>query len=325
MPVSRVYRFCKAYLKSMRPYSFLITGTAGIIGMIMARDIAPETVNLFEKGIILALLFSSYGINQVINDMMGMEEDRINACNRPLVSGELKFKWCLIITIMIFLMGALLTAYLNPHALVLYFAAYLFNILYEHFKGIPMLGNIWFGVLIAMAPLYGAMASTDMNMLQLLQTYELLLVAMMVMLSASTMCFFTYFKDYVGDKAAGKMTIVVVIGPERAKWFGFVMVALPFVSVAAIFFTDLWSLSVGTLAFLVVLGTSAFFYLKAAGRLMKDIHDKKKHLERDFEAAGVFNCALIALFNPILGLILAIMVIVPTKFLFWWMYRKRSY
>ena len=63
----------------MRPYTFFITGIAGLIGMLLVSS----SVSLLQKIVVLLLLFSSYGVNQVINDLIGMKEDKINAPNRP--------------------------------------------------------------------------------------------------------------------------------------------------------------------------------------------------------------------------------------------------
>ena len=73
--------FIKAYIKSMRPYTFFITGIAGLVGMLLVSS----SVNLLQRIIVLLLLFSSYGINQIINDLIGTKEDKINAPKRPII------------------------------------------------------------------------------------------------------------------------------------------------------------------------------------------------------------------------------------------------
>ena len=44
------------------------------------------------------MLFLSWGINQIINDYLGLKEDRVNAPNRPMVTGELDPGKALVLT-----------------------------------------------------------------------------------------------------------------------------------------------------------------------------------------------------------------------------------
>ena len=55
--------------------------------MVRTIEVAPTPE---KKGVILAILFLAWGINQIFNDYLGLEEDRINAPDRPMVTGELQ-------------------------------------------------------------------------------------------------------------------------------------------------------------------------------------------------------------------------------------------
>ena len=79
--------FIKAYIKSMRLYYSFITGIAGWVGVAYyeylanlpagAREKTIEIIPSEEKKIvILVLLFLSWGINQIINDFLGLKEDK---------------------------------------------------------------------------------------------------------------------------------------------------------------------------------------------------------------------------------------------------------
>ena len=50
----------------MRPYTFFITGFAGLLGMLLVNS----SVSLIQKIVVFSLLFLSYGVNQVVNDLV---------------------------------------------------------------------------------------------------------------------------------------------------------------------------------------------------------------------------------------------------------------
>ncbi len=147
--------FIKAYIRSARPYTIFITGTAGLAGILSVGGESQIVRTVFS----LILLFAAYGINQVVNDLLGLKEDRYNEVRRPSVTGELDKRKAWITTGLIFVLGGILTFFLNPWALIIYIGGYAFNIIYEELKGIPVIGNLWFGAMISLAPLFGAMST----------------------------------------------------------------------------------------------------------------------------------------------------------------------
>lgn len=173
-----------------------------------------------KKIIILLLLFLSWGINQIINDYLGLKEDRINAPHRPMVTGELNPMGALLLSVFLIVLSGIITwCYLEPIALLFLIAGTLLNIIYEYAKAHGILGNIVFGLMITMAPLFGgyAMGPTAHSVLAPYRISVLLLV----WLINGLMTFYTYFKDYTGDKEAGKQTIVVKYGIDS---FGRLMI-----------------------------------------------------------------------------------------------------
>ena len=93
------WRFLRAYVKSMRLYYAFITGIAGWVGVSYYYYIRPDSVDHWRGAVILAVLFLSWGINQIINDYLGLAEDRINAPHRPMVTGELNPRAALVVSV----------------------------------------------------------------------------------------------------------------------------------------------------------------------------------------------------------------------------------
>lgn len=317
---NKAINFIKAYIKSMRPYSFFVTGTAGILGLLLVENQRGLWRNIF----ILALLFTSYGINQVINDLLGSREDKYNAPARPLVSGELNRKAAILMTTFLFLVGAVGTYFLNSYALIIYFLAYFMNIIYEWMKGIPFLGNLWFGFMIALAPLYGALTSSNLSLYSVLYSPNLIYLFILVVASASALCYYTYFKDCEGDKRAGKKTLVVALGPQRARYLNLPISILPFFLIWIFFQFGLLSFEINYV-FLVLIFIAFIFCQYASFFSFKNLDQDKKALELHFECTPLFLSSLIALLQPMTGLLLFIFSFIAIKIFYWLMYRRDFY
>ncbi len=306
-------KFFRVYIKSMRPYLFFATGIAGWLGIVFSG----VEVNFLRKLLILVLLFFSWGINQIVNDYLGIQEDRINAPKRPMVSGELNVKYSLITTFILFLIGAVISYLLNPYALIVYLIGYVFNILYEYLKAVPFLGNIWFGILLSVCPIYGALAVSDQSLFMVLKNNDLIFVSLFIALIFFTMTFFTYYKDYKGDKLAGKKTLVVLLSPGRAKYLNFLMASIPYIVLSAIIYSGLWQPDLNT-HFLVLNGISFLLIFYTALLLFKYPEGKKTTdaLKWNFSGTVLFETSFIALVNPLLAFVLFVVGFLSVYYLF---------
>ena len=68
----KLKRFVFAYIKSMRLYYAFVTGIAGWLGVSFYNFCMPDNFNYTRSGIILVMLFLSWGVNQIINDYLGL-------------------------------------------------------------------------------------------------------------------------------------------------------------------------------------------------------------------------------------------------------------
>ncbi|MCD4657156.1 MAG: UbiA family prenyltransferase [Planctomycetes bacterium] len=212
--------FIYNYIKSMRLYYAFITGISGWLGVAFYQFLYPDRVNVYRSIIILIILFLSWGINQIINDYFGMKEDRINAPNRPMVNGALKIKPAMIVTGILLSITIVVSYLLNPLAVIPVIAGILLNVIYEYSKAYSLLANLVFGVMIAMCPIFGFLASGPTP--EPLVTNNRLSVLALVVILNGLMTYYTYFKDYKGDKEAGKKTFVVRYGIRVARYAGIV-------------------------------------------------------------------------------------------------------
>lgn len=318
-----MFSFVKAYVKSMRLYYAFITGIAGWLGIAYYEYIAKysyQTINgeapLYKKAIIITLLFLSWGINQIFNDYLGLEEDRINAPQRPMVTGELEPKKALATSIVLLAISfVIIWVFLEPIAIIPAFLGVMLNVLYEYAKGYSILGNIVFGLMIAMCTLVGYLALGPTVQPYFSSDWVSLLVLVCVL--NGLMTFYTFFKDYTGDKEAKKETIVVKFGIQKSRY-----IALTAAFIPALLFVTLYLgrvLSIQANSTFLFLGALTFFLLLWTGVLYYKYPSGERtyySLSVNFRACACGQATLIALFNPQLGMMLFIATYIFVGFLF---------
>lgn len=312
--------FIKAYIRSARPYTIFITGTAGLAGILSVGGESQIVRTVFS----LILLFAAYGINQVVNDLLGLKEDRYNEVRRPSVTGELDKRKAWITTGLIFVLGGILTFFLNPWALIIYIGGYAFNIIYEELKGIPVIGNLWFGAMISLAPLFGAMSTGGFDIPGLLKERDLFLIVLLIIFLQSNLCYFTYFKDEKGDKKAGKITAVAFLGRERSCFINLLMFPIPFIILIVIWLMGPFTFPKDPIPYLLIISSFLLFFAMSM-IMIRSPKELRRPLELNFQGAVLFQNGLISLFYPVLGLISGILSFLIIAGIFHLMYREGFY
>ncbi|SCY72787.1 UbiA family prenyltransferase [Alkaliphilus peptidifermentans] len=312
----------KAYIKSMRLYYAFVTGIPGWLGVAFYEHIANDfdtgeiAPSMSRKFIILLLLFLSWGINQIINDYLGLKEDKLNAPSRPMVTGELPVKWALSVSgILIFLTGVITYFWLEPIALIPLILGVLLNIIYEYAKGHGIMGNISFGLMISMTPVFGFLASGPIG--EPYFTKSRVSVWLIIVIINSLMTYFTYFKDYKGDKRSNKKTIIVAKGLRKARTIGLVASFIPYLLFAFIYMNDM-IIARANKAFIILAVLSFFLHMWTALLYFKNPIGKKTYysLITNFRACICSQAALIALFNVELAFVLFISSYILVGFIF---------
>ena len=307
----------------MRLYYAFVTGIAGWLGIAFYEYIAEspfQTVELVpateKKAIVLAMLFLSWGINQIINDYLGLKEDRVNAPHRPMVTGELNPQKALILTGILLIMTLVMTyLYLEPIAPIPAILGILLNIVYEYAKGHGIFGNIVFGLMISTCTAYGFLAAGPTQSPYF--TYSRVSVLILVAVMNGLMTFYTYFKDYDGDKAAGKRTIIVRLGVEKARYLAAISALLPAGIFGLLYFNNFIEAKVNNM-FLILAGLTLFLELWTGYLYFKNPRGEKTYysLVANFRACICGQATLIALFNTELSMLLFLVSYMFVGFLF---------
>ncbi len=316
-------RFISAYVKSMRLYYSFITGIAGWLGMSFYDYIARSSYQITEippstskKGVILILLFLSWGINQIFNDFLGLKEDRINAPMRPMVTGELNARNAVLVSVALLIISVgIVWWYLEPIALIPLLIGVVLNIVYEQAKGHGIMGNIVFGLMITMCSIFGFLAAGPTTAPYF--THSRVSVLILVWVINGLMTFYTYFKDYKGDRHAGKETIVVKYGLRSSRVIAILSSFLPSILFLIIYNNGLIEARVNET--FVILGLLTVFLQVWTGVLyFKNPVGKETYysLATNFRACTCGQAALVALFNSELAMLLFIISYVFVGFLF---------
>ncbi|MCK5590481.1 MAG: UbiA family prenyltransferase [Candidatus Pacebacteria bacterium] len=290
----------------MRAYLFFLSGMAGYAGVAWAGG-----ASLLNTIAILGVVFIGWGVNQVVNDILGLKEDRINAPHRSLVTGALPLKAAIIISALLFVAGLVVTAHLNIHAIWLYLAVFSLNILYEYAKGVPIAGNMIFASFMPLCFYYGAQCAVGESLEVIFANQMFLGVALGFFLVNFSMCFFTYYKDYEGDKTAGKKTLVVLLSPEKARFTNFVFSLLPFAALFVMpFELNLFFVASMCLNFIMFQYTALAYFKHPTGE------STYYNLRWNYAATVLYEVSFIMLVKPLSGVLLYVLCFVGVMGIF---------
>lgn len=331
--IKKISLFLKSYIKSMRLYYSFITGIAGLMGLLYYQYIAQSndlialstyirrTVEVqtseWKMFLIMMILFLSWGVNQIFNDYLGLKEDRINAPDRPMVKGDLHPVIAMLVSSFLMLGVFIFTwFYLEKVAIIPLVVGVLLNILYEYAKGYGIWGNIVFGVMISTCGMYGFLAAGPSE--TYIFTPSRIFMLIYIAIINALMTFYTYFKDYEGDKASGKKTIIVQYGLEKSKILSIIVSLLPtFIFLFFYFVLKIWTIQLngmfillGVLTICLQIWTGYLFFKNPKGEMTYF------SLVMNFRACACCETALIALFNPEVGVALFFFTYLFIGFLF---------
>jgi len=178
------------------------------------------------------------------NDLVNLEEDRVNRPGAPLVTGEVGLGAARAVAYGSLSAGALAAALLGLLPLVIYLTAAILGTAYNaRLKRVPFLGNFIVAFLTSMTYVYGMAAAGGFS-----PVLALLFVSSLVANLGRE--FVKTAIDVEGDLRAGVRTAASLLGPERAAKLGASVTALS----AAI---GLWLVAAALDSRLYILATGA--------------------------------------------------------------------
>jgi geranylgeranylglycerol-phosphate geranylgeranyltransferase len=293
--------FIKNYFKSMRLYYCFVTLTAGYAGIFLYNGAAAVS----NKVILIFILFFSWGVNQIINDYFNMEEDKVNAPQRPMVSGKLNPKKALLLS------GAAITAMIvysvfqSPLSVIPIICGVAANIFYSKTKNVFLFA---FSISCCAWYAYTFLGGGLKSFFTANHGLNFIIFSAMILFNM-IMTYFTYFKDFEGDRVAGKRTIQVKYGLKTAAKIGLIVSFLP----AILFFLAVCALSVYTYNlyfYASAFAASALFILTGILFYRNKVSANYYfNLKYNFAALCAAQSALVCLGMPTEGFILCVLSI----------------
>jgi len=220
----------KAGFEITRWPNCIMAGFAVIVGALASGFYYNHHVFIILNlviGFLAAFLTAASG--NVINDVMDVEIDAINAPERVLPSGRLTKKTAIIESIIIMAVGVGIIFFtLNIYMIIIIGTGSILIVLYStKFKRMGFVGNITIGVLTSYClMLGGAVQATLVNWLPLAIAFWPALIAFVMNIGREIT---KGIDDIVGDKEEGAKTIPVLIGAEKSSYLVVIIMILTLV------------------------------------------------------------------------------------------------
>ncbi|MBX3128560.1 MAG: UbiA family prenyltransferase [Polyangiaceae bacterium] len=208
LPTSRG-RYLWTVCGALRPHFFFLPGGAALVG---AAAVGGE-VRREVWGVAVAAALG-WGVGQLVNDLLDVDADRVDAPGRPAPRGLLPEGPTLLLALGLGLVVLAVTVLSAPRGVWLVPAAVGLLLCYNVAKGWPLVGNVAHGALIAVAALLGALAQSGAGIGGALEHSAGALAYAGVV--AATYLQANYEKDMTGDGRAGYRTLAHVLGPRAS-------------------------------------------------------------------------------------------------------------
>ncbi len=290
----KILSFLYYYLKSMRLYYGFVTLSAGWVGIVLY----PGIVSRGSYVLLSVILFSCWGVNQIINDYFNLEEDKINAPGRPMACGKLNVRGAMTISVGCIIGILVYSMWKNPIACVPIAAGVLANIYYSKTKNILLFA---FSISCCAWFAYGVLGGRVDAFFTANHGQNAILFLGLLGCNA-LMTFFTYFKDVQGDKSVGKRTPQVIFGNEPMRKAGLVLGLLPLGVAVLVYLCTGWHVALGVwLAGSILSALTGFLFYRP-----HSIQNDYFYLKYNFAACCALQAGLVAWVNPLAGSWLAL-------------------
>jgi len=221
-----------AVLKLIRVEHGIMLSVAVLAGALTAGFLNPLRVVLacLAAFLLEAALFAS-------NDIMNIEEDRLNRPDRPLVKGDLtpRQAWLLVVTCGT--CGLVISMYLGTGPLILALLAFLLGLAYNAYaKRLAFFGNLIVSLLTASAFLYGSLSMSAL-------TDKVIVFSAIALTANLGREVIKGIRDLPGDVKAGVCTLPCEVGERESAVVSaaFIAIAIALSIVAIPLFTPVYA------------------------------------------------------------------------------------
>lgn len=197
-----------AYAKIIRPVNAVMMGLAVIVGEVAIAGRIPSVFQMLFGFLVSFFLTASA---MVMNDIVDIEIDRINAPERPLPSGAISKNVATIFGVLLVFSGVLSAVPISTYAVILAIFTFIISLLYNLYgKKLGLPGNMMVAFCIAVPFLFGGIAVS--STIDITVTVFFLLAFLASVGREIT----KGIADIEGDKIKGIKTIALVNGSKIA-------------------------------------------------------------------------------------------------------------
>jgi 4-hydroxybenzoate polyprenyltransferase len=200
-------------LWALRPHFFVLPALAALAGAASAEPAA-----LSWRSVLAAVIAAAgWGAGQLLNDFLDRASDAINAPDRAMVAGRLTPRWAVVGAVLLASLALGATVEVHPRAWVLASLGGALLLLYDAAKRWPLLGNLAHGALMATVASIGraSVAPLDLDLTWSAFVRDALFGGWRTQIAVFAIAAWylqsNYEKDRRGDRAAGDMTLAVVL------------------------------------------------------------------------------------------------------------------
>lgn len=203
--------FVRAYLTTMRPYLFFVSGITGVLGLALGPTVAALPAIL-----LVGAFFVSYGFGQALTDCFQTDTDAISAPYRPLVQGLVSRRDVLTVSLVGLVGVGIVLVAGHPLNLPLVALAVGGLATYTWFKRRWWGGPFYNAWIVALLVLMGHAAASGVASRALVWPPALGAALLAVFFGYANFVLAGYFKDIAADRATGYHTLPVVFGRRAA-------------------------------------------------------------------------------------------------------------
>lgn len=250
-----------ALLRLIRPINSFMMGIAVIVGEVV---IAGHIPSLYQMVLGFLVSFSLTASAMVVNDVVDLEIDRINAPSRPIPSGSLSRSQAIVFGGALTLIGLVSALALSPFLFLIAVITFIVSLAYNLYgKRLGLPGNIMVGFTIAVPFLFGGITVSGTISFDIASFFSLALLATVGREITKGIA------DVVGDRVRGIRTIAIVHGARAAG----VSAAIFYLAAVCISPIPFLYGSLGPYYLLIVLVVDAGFIFSSAYIVRNHSHD----------------------------------------------------
>ena len=251
-------RFLYQYIRSMRLYYGFVTGMTVLFGIWMAHEDGGAWG--WREAVALVVGFLAWGVNQIFSDYCDQKEDAVNAPHRPMVTGALVAWPAMALSAVMMLLFAAVSLFMTPWSLLALCIGGVLNVAYSLLKRVPILNFMVYACAITCCALYGFAAVSGKFPSRLFMTA----IAVAVVPVHALMCHNSYYKDVIGDRAAGVRTLQTLF-PEIVSLIVTIIATICIISYS-LYVVFQWNLFAATVQAAVELALTAMLLVSLKKR-----------------------------------------------------------